>query len=184
MEQNELVALLSRVRGGESDAFALLSTRFEGMLQKQVLSFSDGCCDADVEELLQEARLALYRAACTYRDAESVTFGLYARICVRNALISFLRSRALPSGVSICDYDALLLADENEPLGLLVEEERLAELMAMLGRVLSAYEMQVLVRLIDGEKPACIAEAVGKSEKSVSNAVFRIQTKLREALGG
>ena len=182
MEQKELLPLLSRVRDGESDAFSLLCASFEGMMQKAVRAFSSGGCDADVSELSHEARLALYRAACTYREDGGVTFGLYARVCVRNALISFLRSRALPDGVSLCEYDGTP-ADESDPIGPLLAEERLAELMNMMGRVLSAYEMQVLVRLIDGEKVAMIAEELGKSEKSVSNAVFRIQSKLRTQLG-
>lgn len=183
MEQKEVLLLLPRIRQGESEAFALLTDRFDGMMQKLVRAFSVGRCEADSAELLQEARLALYRAACTYRDAGGVTFGLYARVCVRNALISFLRRQALPSGVSLCDIDALLLSDEREPLGSLVEEERLSELMEMTERLLSSYEKQVFARLIDGEKPALIAEGLGKSEKSVANAVFRIQTKLRDALG-
>ena len=183
MEQKDLLSLLSRIQGGDSDAFALLSEQFDGMMQGQVRAFSLGRCAADAAELLQEARIALYRAANTYRNTEHVTFGLYARICVRNALVSFCRRRALPSGVTICDIDELLLPDEREPVGTLVEAERLAELTEMMGRVLSPYEKQVFARLVDGDATSAIAEALGKSEKSVSNAVFRIQSKLREALG-
>ena len=59
----------------------------------------------------------------------------------------------------------------------------MAELTEAIGKILSAYEMRVLALLIEGEKNAKIARAVGKSEKSVANAVFRIQSKLRKMLG-
>ena len=153
------------------------------MTEGLVRAFSSGLCEADSGELSQEARFALYRAACTYKSSEAVTFGLYARICVRNALISFLRRRALPAGVSLCSMDALLLPDERDPVGALVEAESLSELTEEIKAALSSYEHRVFELLVTGEKTAAIAETLGKSEKSVSNAVFRIQTKLRRALG-
>lgn len=183
MEQKELLSLLARVRNGEDEAFSALADRFCGMTEGLVRTFSSGLCEADGGELAQEARLALYRAACTYKSSESVTFGLYARICVRNALISFLRRRALPSGVSLCNIDALLLPDVREPVGALVEAERLSELTERIKAALSPYEHRVFEMLVTGEKTARIAEILGKSEKSVSNAIFRIQTKLRGTLG-
>ena len=183
MEQKELLSLLSRVRGGDSDAFVLLSEGFAGMTEKLVRSFSAGRCEADRAELRQEAHLALFRAACNYRDTEYVTFGLYAGVCVRNALVSYCRRNAAPSGVSFCDIDALLLSDEREPADPLVEMERLTETVEMIGCVLSPYEKQVFIGLVNGEDERMIADTVGKSEKSVANAVFRIQSKLRRVLG-
>ncbi|MBE6656353.1 MAG: sigma-70 family RNA polymerase sigma factor [Ruminococcaceae bacterium] len=182
MEQKELWALLLRVRDGEDEAFALLASRFVGMTEGLVRAFSAGLCEADGRELSQEARLALYRAACTYKPSPDVTFGLYARICVRNALISFLRRRTVPDGISFCNLDGFLLSDEREPLGSLLEEEQLSELLARIVTVLSSYEESVFSLLIEGEKNGKIAEILGKSEKSVSNAVFRIQAKLRALL--
>ena len=182
MEQKELLSLLQAVRGGEDDAFSLLASRFGGMTEGLVRAFSIGLCEADGRELSQEARLALYRAARTYKPSSAVTFGLYARICVRNALISFLRRRTVPDGVSLCSLDALLLPDEHEPLGALVEEEQLAGLTARIVAALSPYEESVFLLLVEGEKTERIAEILGKSEKSVANAVFRIQAKLRTLL--
>lgn len=183
MEREELMPLLLRVRGGDDEAFSLLARRFAGMTEGLVRAFTDAARESDVGELSQEARLALYRAACTYDNSPAVTFGLYARICVRNALISYRRRCAIPAGVSLCSIDSLLLPDEREPVGTLVEAERLAELTEAIGKILSSYEARVLALLIEGEKNAEIAKAVGKSEKSVGNAVFRIQSKLRKMLG-
>ena len=183
MEREELMPLLLRVRKGDDEAFSLLAQYYVGMTEGLVRAFTDAAHEADGGELAQEARLALYRAACNYENSPAVTFGLYARICVRNALISYRRRRAIPAGVSLCSIDSLLLPDEREPVGSLVEAERLAELTEAIGKILSAYEMRVLALLIEGEKNAKIARMVGKSEKSVANAVFRIQSKLRKMLG-
>lgn len=182
MEQTELFSLLTRVRNGEDEAFSLLASRFCGMTEGLVRAFSSGSCEADERELSQEAGLALYRAARTYKPSSEVTFGLYARICVRNALISFLRRRAVPEGVSFCSIDALLLPDEREPIGTLVEEEQLAELTMRILEVLSPYEQSVFALLVEGEKNGRIAALLGHTEKSVANAVFRIQAKLRVLL--
>lgn len=43
------------------------------------------------EDLRQCAALALFKAAQTYDEGKEVSFGLYAKICVNNALISTLR---------------------------------------------------------------------------------------------
>ena len=183
MEQKELIELLERIRSGNDEAFSRLCDGFCGMTEGLVSKFSAGFCAADRSELLQEARLALYRAACSYRRTENVTFGLYARVCVRNALVSFARQQKAQKGLPLGNMDELLLSEEREPVEPLVEAERLAELTERMGRVLSAYEMQVFSLLVDGQTNAEIAKALGKGEKSVANTVFRIKTKLRTALG-
>lgn len=183
MEQMELLPLVMRIREGDSEAFALLSAQFCAMTEGLVRTFSVGLCEADGRELSQEARVALYRAACTYQPSVSVTFGLYARICVRNALISFLRRRKVPKGISFCDLDELLPSDEQEPIDSLVAAERLAELTSRIASKLSPYEQSVFALMVEGEENGKIADALGKDEKSVANAVFRIRAKLRAMLG-
>ena len=183
MAQMELMSLLSRVRAGEDEAFSLLASRFSGMTETLVRSFSRGLCEADGSELSQEARVALYRAAHAYKESEAVTFGLYARVCVRNALISYLRRRRLPDGVSVCSLDPLLPVEEEDPVAPLLEEERVATLVAHAMEALSPYEQSVFALLVEGQEASHIAERLGKSEKSVQNAVFRVQTKLRALLG-
>ena len=183
MEQEVLIELLERVWRGEDEAFSRLCDGFCGMTEGLVSRFSAGVCEADRSELLQEARLALYRAARSYRRTEGVTFGLYARVCVRNALVSFIRKQKAHKGLPLDNMDELLLSEEREPVEPLMEAERLAELMQKVERVLSAYEMQVFSLLVDGSTNAEIARSLGKGEKSVANTVFRIKTKLRAALG-
>ena len=182
MEQKELSSLLARVRDGENEAFALLMSRFCGMTEGLVGTFSVGLCAADRAELSQEASCALYRAACTYRDSVAVTFGLYARICVRNALISSLRRRKALECVSFCELDELLPSDEQGPLDSLMAVERLAELSEKIAKGLSPYEQSVFALMVEGEENGKIAEMLGESKKSVANAVFRIRTKLRALL--
>lgn len=184
MEQKELIQLLTSVREGDDEAFARLCAQYAGMTEGVVSSYSEGFGEADRAEASQEARLALYRAALAYQGSKNVTFGLYARVCVHNAVVSFVRRRALP--ICVVPYDneeMLLLMDACDPVSPLEEAERLGELMAKIGCVLSRYEARILPLLADGETNAAIAERLGKTEKSVANAVFRIKSKLREVLG-
>ena len=50
----------------------------------------------------------------------------------------------------------------------------------MLSGVLSEYEYKMLMLYADGKTPRRIAQETGQSAKSVSNALFRARTKLKE----
>ena len=83
----------------------------------------------------------------------------------------------------ISDIDELLLVDEREPLGTLIEAEALASLQKKIDVVLSPYERSVFEYYVLGERPCAIAARLGTNEKSVSNAIFRIKSSLSKALG-
>lgn len=136
------------------------------------------------EELMQEARIALYRAACTYLPKEGgVSFGFYARVCIRNALIDRLRQKEDVLSLSDCEIASLLLLDEEaDPSDALVQDEERALLKKRICDLLSSYEMQILEDMLAGKKVHEIAVHLGKTEKSVSNAIYRLRAKLQEGL--
>ena len=79
-------------------AFDILAKEYEGLTEAAVKRFLPSF---DIrngenpvfgeEDLRQCAALALFKAAQTYDEGKKVSFGLYAKICVNNALISTLR---------------------------------------------------------------------------------------------
>ena len=75
-----ITALIASVRCGDETAFAELLDRYLPLLQSLASAFDSSRVGFD--ELLQEARFALYRAAISYREG-GVTFGLYAKISAR-----------------------------------------------------------------------------------------------------
>jgi RNA polymerase sporulation-specific sigma factor len=189
MKQNgketiEAQALLESARLGSDDAFAALCERYTPMLSKLVDRFSLDLCEADVSELKQEARIAFFRAVGSYAlENGAVTFGLYARVCVRNALVSHYRARKRQ--IPVCSFDELdevLLSNSEEPSEPLIAAEAAEGIYRKIGAVLSPYERSVFDMYIEGESIRSMAKKLKKSEKSVSNAVYRILSKLRAAL--
>ena len=93
MDKN-LQSLISLARSGNEDAFSELAEIYTPLLQSMAGNyFEKNTSDAlGYEDFLQEARLALFSAVGSFEDGKNVTFGLYAKICVRNRLVSLLRS--------------------------------------------------------------------------------------------
>ena len=183
-EKMETEALLKAFCDGDEQAFSALCEKYDRLLQSAAASFSVGLCEADVAEVRQEARIAFFRAAQSYRPCAEVTFGFYARVCVRNALVSRYRKRT----AEICSWedhiDSLLERWDEEPYAALSAEESLAETYQRIASVLSPYERQVFDLHVDGASAAQIGAALGRTEKSVYNATARTLAKLRAAFGG
>lgn len=186
MEENKVTEeLLKDVRMGEDGAFVSLCRRYERLLRAAVARFSTALCDADVSELEQEAKIAFFRAAQDYRPSAEVTFGLYARVCVRNALVSWYRRKDRKLAVcSLEDHiDSLLGSFADEPYAAFSAAESLEEMHRRITSVLSHYEWQVFGLYLEGENAAAIGERLGKTEKSVYNATARALAKLRAEFG-
>lgn len=182
--------LLSCVKKGDDGAFRELDALFEPLERQCVQKMSDRAAGiASHEEMLQEARYALYRAALSY-DGEKggTTFGLYAKICMNRALISrFLRKKALPT----CSLDQLSQsADFEMASGLyqsdvsaaLIEDESAEALLERMRRLLSPFEMQVCSLKAQSFSAKEIAAQLGRTQRSVENAVARASKKCKESV--
>lgn len=193
--------LLQRVREDDSFAYELLAERYSAVTERAARSAAryletvSPTVELSLEDLRQEAQLALYRAARSY-DSEkvdaSVTFGLYAKICVRNAMTSQIRratskrrrreraaleSAFLVDGVAAEPAGAAdaTWASSNAELSDVLAEGVLSEC----GELMSTYERQVLMLYLQGKSNSEISRLTGREAKSVSNALYRIRVKLK-----
>ncbi len=186
IERNEKeIACLLAVRAGDSQACAALFESYRPLTESMV-GYVLSRISADEAEVRSEGEFALYRAAVNFDlEQDTMTFGLYAKICMKNHMTSrFLRHRTAPTPVSLDDlvgsgtYEDLISdhADMGE------SEERLRALHGKIKEVLSAYELTVFRMWLEDYPAREIAERVGRDEKSVTNAISRSLMKIRRAL--
>ena len=127
------------------------------------------------EELLQEAESALLKAALTYDKTQTaVSFGLYAKICIRNALISYRRKVLRRTQREISNKKA---GKSRGVQRVLTQSENAEQAIERIVAVLSPYERCVLREYISGKSVREIAQDLNKESKSVYNALFRIREK-------
>ena len=182
--------LIAAVQNGgtnaDGDAFGALMERYLPLIERTVNRFSGELpSDADREDLRQEALMSFYRATISYDlSREGVSFGLYAQICMTNRLVSCLRLwKRREEGQTLLGEEDIPAAERSaeDPVASLEAEERLEMLYAVIRRVLSPFEYRIWEHYVRGLAAKEIAVLVGKSEKSVTNAIGRIRKKLRDA---
>ncbi len=172
---DEQLAVLAREKNEE--AFAMLVTRFSGMLKALSSQYCRGLFDCD--DLAQEGLLGLLSAAQTYQASENVTFRTYAYACARNRMVSALRRRKGVELTPLDEEDELSWGNENEdPQILLVRRDEVLQLQRRLQNILTKLEYHVLMAQLCGYSYREIAKQLNVTEKSVDNALFRLRRKL------
>lgn len=179
METLEIRDLISRCRMRDDDAFSELVSRYTPLMNKEVSEFM--ASGIGFEELFSEACIALHLAALKYDIEQStVTFGLYAKVCIRHRLIDLAESN---SSIHESDIDVDRISVTPALDSRLAAAERFELLMRLSKGILSDYEYKVLILHVQGYKTAQIAEMLGREPKSVDNAKNRIFRRLRESIG-
>ena len=185
MDREELQACIRKVREEDQSAFQALLEVYTPLILAQVSSFAADLSEQDREDLRQEACYAFYRSALSYDLAQSeVEFGLYAKICIKNALATQLRS--INRRPRITQAEDALAQDEGaeDPATLVLAREQREALMAKICALLSPYENSVWWKYVAGNSVSAIAKQLNKDPHSVENAVYRIRRKLHRALEG
>ena len=172
--------LLIRCRSHDDEAFDELVRRYTPMMRKVISGF-DGQL-ADYSELFSEACVALHIAAGRFDTSQNeVTFGLYARICVRNRILDLLRTSE--SDRTVADYDVEMMSEGESVESRIADKEEFESILGSAKALLSDYEYRVLLLHIQGYKTSAIAKALGRTAKSVDNAKARLFRRLRSELG-
>lgn len=176
---------LERLRAQDQAAFDELLEEYNPLICNEVARHGEGLGSQDVEDLRQLALLALYRAALAF-DLEQgeVEFGLYAKICISNALVSQLRVIRRRAQEISTDFIGSLEIGAEDPAARIVEQEAFDALYDRIRTLLSPYENRVWSMYMAGRSSGEIAKILQKDPHSVENAVYRIRRKLRAALGG
>lgn len=184
-QSDEVERLLPMIRRGSNAAFLRLSELYAPLLEREVNRYAASLSPADLDDLRQSASVSLYRAALAFHGDRGVTFGLFAKICVVNGIADSLRYiRRKGTTLSMEDLAEQEQPDDGEPnpQSLLLDKEQAWETRKQIQAVLSPLEYEIFEMYISGFSYAEIASRIGKSQKSVDNALCRIKKKLRQNL--
>lgn len=179
---------------GRAEAEELLVIRYTRLVRAQAHSLY--LVGGDSEDLIQEGMIGLLRAIRSFDPAKSAAFRSFAETCVRNRLYSVLRSAnserqaALNRSVSFDTpfFDGNSFAPDvpryaaSNPEDLLIDEERVSAFFAGIQKQLSAFEGKVLGYYLKGYSCREIAVLLGRSPKSVDNAVQRLRRKIGQQI--
>ena len=184
LEQMSDEALCTALQNGTSAAGDILAHRYRKLVR---------CCahpyflaGGDSEDLLQEGMFGLIKAMREFRADREASFQTFAEVCIRSRLCSVIRasraSKHSPLNESV-PLNAFLLDaqpqySQLDPEDLLIDREKAAALLNQVRSQLSELEVRVLDLYLDGCSCGEIAATVGKSYKSVDNAVQRIRRKI------
>lgn len=182
--KKELRKLILAVRLGDDDACAELIRLYSpliGAFVKSTMAHLPPASRVDEDELRQEAAIKLYQAALSYDIDGEISFGLYAKICIKNRMISLLRRHSSDGDIATVELpeDIFDIEGAGDPSEALLQTEREHELDQRIKHVLSPLEYDVFNLYIDGARPTEIAEALSISVKTAENAVYRMRAKIQ-----
>lgn len=184
--------LVQRFREGDAAAADYLCEKYKQLVRTRARALY--LMGGDREDLLQEGMLGLFRAIRTYDVSrkDAAAFKTYAAICVSHQMYSAIeastrkKNAPLNAAVSIQEIeeqqDDLRLGTAASPEAIFLDREASGSLMSQIQEILSPYERRVLALFLEGMGYTQIADILGRTPKSVDNALQRIRTKVQHIL--
>lgn len=147
----------------------------------------------DMEDIVQEGMIGLYKAIMHFKNTKSASFKTFASTCIKNQVQSAVRvassekNKVLSSAIPIIDQlnsdeedekEIIFPSDLPSPDEKLIEKESLKEIMTKIKETLSSLELKVLSLYLKGYSYNEIAKISNLNKKSIDNALTRIKNKL------
>ena len=183
--------LVEELRQGENDITDYILEKYKPLVRKKTNAMY--LIGGETEDLIQEGMIGLFKAIRDYRPDKDASFYHFAELCINRQLYSALEAsnrkkhQPLNSYISLSDQDnqgavaaELLVDQERGPEQMVIEQELWEEYKKRLEQNLSKMENKVLQYYLDGNHYIQIAEIMGKSPKSIDNALQRIRQKIRQ----
>ncbi|MGX8774446.1 MAG: sigma-70 family RNA polymerase sigma factor [Bacillota bacterium] len=200
--ENPEIQLAAAAQEGDYLSEETLIRKYSGIVYKKArVYFMAG---ADAEDVVQEGMIGLLKAVRNYDAEKNASFGTFAERCVTNQIISAIRSadrikhRPLNTAVSLDkpvtqdgqsgDSAEITLGDTlstnpaDGPDEMLIIKDVTYYILNNGDNIFSDLEMQVLNEYMKGFTSGQIAERLGKSSKSIDNALQRTRKKVNDYL--
>ena len=171
---------VSSARSGNAESLAALAAKCV-YIPRRLAEVAAGL-GMDMDDLRQEALIALMRALHSYSPEQGAGFTTYASVCIRRHLCSAIRAGFRQKNLPMVGY---LPLDDGpsgagvDPEALIIEKEDFMAAKEQIFGWLSLFEREMLGMYLCGLSYTEIAKKTGKTEKSVGNALARARRKLR-----
>ena len=173
--------LIDQLREGDRQVMDYICDKYKNLVRSKAKSMY--ILGGDSEDLIQEGMIGLYKAIRTYRPGESA-FASYAQVCVNRQMYTAVQASGrkkhepLNEYISLSEDLNLFLLDNPESR--MIAQENMEKRYQLIDKQLSSMERQVLKLYLEGGSYEEIAEEMGRSEKSVDNAIQRLKKKLKK----
>lgn len=191
LSDNELLGLINKEKN--NDAMETLIKRFGPLVTRQSRSLY--IIGADEEDLIQEGMIGLVKAVNDYKADKGASFKTFAFMCVRRQMLTAINNSNNRKNIPLNHYisiygdgngDYVSPLDEMDsgvitnPEDIMLARLQESDLIKVIESKLSKFEHQVLDEYLTGASYEEIGERLGKTAKSIDNAVQRIRAKLRD----
>ena len=181
--------LIARLRDGETIIEDYLMEKYKGLVrQKARAMFLIG---GDTDDLIQEGMIGLLKAVRDFQPGREATFATFARMCIDRQIYSAIQNSNRQKHLPLNSYVSLNQEDESSPIWelsvenpeeIIIDQETTRDLQQKISDYLSPMENKVLDLYLKGEGYVEIGRILGKSPKSIDNALQRIRAKIREVI--
>lgn len=183
--------LIFRFKQGETEILDYLMEKYKNMVRKKARAMF--LIGGDNDDLIQEGMIGLFKAVRDYQPEKEASFQTFARICVDRQIYNAIQNSNRQKHQPLNSYISLSQEDgDNEehlpdmwvenPESIIIDQENVRDLEQEITCTLSPMENQVLDYYLDGNGYTEIAKIMGKTPKSIDNALQRIRGKIKEQL--
>lgn len=193
--------LIKELRNGNNEIMDYLMERYKSMVKKKARAMY--LLGGENDDLIQEGMIGLIKAVRDFNPEQKASFSAFAELCVSRQMYSAIeaskRKKHLPLNSYISLYeeseiyngngdkkvaliDLIEPEQETDPEALFFGKEYTEAFVEQLNESLSSMERHVLYLHLLGTDYRKIAELLGKSPKSVDNALQRIKGKAEKML--
>ena len=180
-------------REGSETAEEILIEKYKGLVRARAKAYF--IAGAEAEDVVQEGMIGLMKAIRSFDPDREAGFRTYAGTCISNQIIKAIRkaerekNQPLNDAISLSNHlgegeesltvgDILKASMFDEPEEQVIYEETLDRLGRLSLQIFSPLESQVMRKKIAGKNYQEIAEELGKSPKTIDNALQRIRKKI------
>lgn len=174
--------LIDSAKQGDARAFEFLAFKYKKLLEWYVKQLKLPVSETD--DFIQEGLIGLLKAIRTY-DGKSSSFVTYASVCIKSNIISAVRkfNRHYNTLVPYDDnFDDTIKNVSGSPESDFIDRESVGIIYDKVFSVLSDYELAVFEMYLSDMSYADMSKKLGKDQKSVGNAVYRIRKKLKQTI--
>ena len=186
--------LIKLTRMGDKDAEEYLLIKYTPLVNNEVRTMF--LVGAEIEDLAQEGMIGLFQAIRDYDEKSPASFSTFAYACVKNRCRTAITTANRQKHSPLNNYISIFYSDDegnegdekdvisdeglNDPEFIYLRQEKIEKMYEELEHKLSGMEKKVVSLYLEGLSRKEIADRLGKSEKSIDNALTRIHNKLKD----